>query len=47
MAHKFFEIVGFSEIVMFCREIFGLLLLVKIKVFEFCRKSLKKAPSLL
>ena len=34
------EIVGFSEILMFRRKIFGLLLLVEIKVLNFIGKSL-------
>ena len=35
-----YKIVGFSEILMFHLKIFGLLLLVKIKVFSFIGKSL-------
>ena len=35
---NFFEIVGFSEILMFRRKIFGLLLLVKIKFPHFIGK---------
>ena len=40
---KFFKIVRFSEILMFCQKIFRLFLLVKIKVCSFIRKSLNLA----
>ena len=40
MSHKFFEIVGFSETFMFCRKMFGLLMLVKIKVSNVIGKLL-------
>ena len=39
-----FEIVEFSEILMLRRNIFGLLLLEKVKVSNFIRKSLNLAP---
>ena len=41
MVPKFLEIVRFLEILMSCREIFELLLLVKIKVLNFIGKSFK------
>ena len=43
MAANFFEIVKFSEIVMLRQEIFGLSLLIKIKVLNFIEKSLDLA----
>ena len=42
---SFFEIVVFSEILMFRRKILGLLLLLKIKVSKFIGKSLNLPPS--
>ena len=44
---NFFDIAGFSEIVMFRRKIFGTLLLVKIKVVNFIERSLNLPPPLL
>ena len=39
-APNFFEIVGFPKILMLQRKLFGILLLVKIKVSNFIGKSL-------
>ena len=47
MAPLYFRIVGFSEILLFCRKIFGLLPLLKIEVLNFIEKSLSLAPSIL
>ena len=44
MAPNCFEIIGFSEILMFRRKIFGLLLLVKIKVPNIVGKSFELGP---
>ena len=44
MAPNFFDIVGFLEILMLCWKIFGLLLLVKIKVLNSIGKSLSLPP---
>ena len=44
---QFFEIVQFSDILMFHRKIFGLLMLVKIKVLNFIGKFVNLALSLL
>ena len=43
---NFSNIVGFSEILMHCRKVFGLLLLVKTKVSNFIGKSLNLVPLL-
>ena len=43
---NFFEVVGFLEISMLRRKIFGLLLLAKIKVSNFIGKSLNSATLL-
>ena len=43
MAPNFLKIAEFLEILMFYQKIFGLLLLVKIKVLNFIGKSLKLA----
>ena len=40
----FFEIFGFSKLLMFHRNVFVLLLLVKIKILNFIRKYLNLAP---
>ena len=44
MAPIFFEIVGFSAVLMFRGKIFGLLVFVKIEVSNFIGKSLNLAP---
>ena len=46
MAQTFFDIVGFSEILMFRRKILGLLLLVQVGVLNLIRKSLNLPPLL-
>ena len=43
----FFEIIDLSEILMFCRKIFGLLVLKKIEVLNFIGKSFNLTPLLL
>ena len=43
MPSNFYEIVGFSEILMHRRKIFGLLLLLRTKVSNFIGKSLNLA----
>jgi len=43
---NFFDIVGFSEILMLRRKIFGLLLLVRTKASNFVGKSMNLAPLL-
>ena len=40
----FFEIIKLSEILMFCRKIFGLLVLKKIEVLNFVGKSFNLTP---
>ena len=40
----FLEIVGFSEVLVLCRNVFGLLFLVKAKVLNFIGKPLNLPP---
>ena len=43
---SFFDVVGFSEILVLSRKVLGLLLLVKTKASNFIGKSLNLAPLL-